>query len=461
MIELKLKNTVSQVVAARELIEILRTLLSYEVPNAHFAMRALPAGAKWDGRKRLMRTDGSFPAGLTSVVIEYLSKKKIKIDKITDLRTIPTDKLMLPESEKMTMRDYQQDCIDISDRRPRGIFNIGTGGGKTEISKGIIRRRRVPTIFITPDKGIQKQTYDRFAKAFGAKNLTLSIEKFAPIAVVNIQSLVKKDKKFFEPYKMMMIDEFHHSSSDSYLLVNQLASSCYWRYGFTGTHLRTDGTDMVMHGVLSSVLMKKTASDLIEKGWLVPAEVTMINHRVKGFSRFSYKEAYKQFCLNELLNNRVASIALDHFDGHKQVLILVRLKEHGELLCSRLGGRAVFLNGDHPVEYREKMKALFSKREVRCIIATSIFGEGQDVPSIDVMINARFQESEIQTVQGVGRALRLAPGAWNIEDSIRLGKSKAYIYDFFVTGSQYLKRHSESRLEQYRRERAFTINQID
>lgn len=460
MIELRLKNTVAQIIAPRELHEALRLLLSYEVPNAHFAMRALPKGAKWDGRKRLMKTDGSFPAGLISTVIEYLAKKRIKIDKITDLRTIPSDHIAFPDTP-FKMRDYQQQCVDISDRRPRGIFNLGTGAGKTVVAEKIIGRRRVPTLFITPDKGIQKQTFDRFAKAFGSSHVTMSIENFSPIAVANIQSLVKKDKKFFEPFKMLMIDEFHHASADSYLVVNQLASSCYWRYGFTGTHLRTDGTDMVMHGVLSNVLMKKTASDLIDEGWLVPATITMINHRVKGFSRFSYKEAYRQFCLNELLNNRIASIACDHFDGRQQVLILVRLKEHGELLAQRLTGRAVFLNGDHPVAYREKMKALFAERKVRCIIATSIFGEGQDVPSIDVMINARFQDSEIQTVQGVGRALRLAPGAWNISDSIRLGKSRAYIYDFFVTGSQYLKRHSESRLSQYQRERAFTINTID
>jgi superfamily II DNA or RNA helicase len=45
-------------------------------------------------------------------------------------------------------------------------------------------------------------------------------------------------------------------------------------------------------------------------------------------------------------------------------------------------------------------------KEVRCVIATTVWREGIDIPSLDCVINAAGGKSEIMTLQGVGRGLR-------------------------------------------------------
>jgi superfamily II DNA or RNA helicase len=85
-------------------------------------------------------------------------------------------------------------------------------------------------------------------------------------------------------------------------------------------------------------------------------------------------------------------------------------------------------------------------RKIKCLIATNILGEGQNIPNIDVLINARLQKSEIQTFQGIGRALRKIDG-----------KDEAIVHDFSIQGNRAIYDHSLERIMDYRSERAFQI----
>lgn len=473
LIELQIKNAVTRLIADRDTLLAVSDLLSFEVPGAHFAMKTMPKG-RWDGRKRLMRADGSFPAGLTGSVINYFLKAKVKIDTVTDFRERPSPRYDWKFQVPFTPRDYQTAAAKLTDDRVRGIFVVGTGGGKTSIATMITQRRGVDTLFVAPDTGLREQVFETFARFFGPREVSMDLQSRAPIVVTNIQAIgaflptknkltkevkpPKKDPKAFARFGMLLVDEFHHAASDRYLHLNRLASGAYWRYGLTGTFIRPDGKDMIMHGVLSNILVTMTTSDLIDAGWLVPADVTMHKWRAKGYSRFSYKEAYKRIVTDGSFNAFVAARIRERVrEEGKQTLVLVRYKEHGGLLKDMLAGDALYVDGDDTALVRERAKRLFSEKKIKCLIATNIFGEGQDIPSIDCLINARLQESEIQTKQGIGRALRLAAGARNYEESITLGKSRAHVEDFFIEGNRYLKDHSESRIEQYRSERAFRI----
>ena len=128
-IKLQIKNTVTRIICSPELTAELRELLSYEVEGSHFAMRSLPYGA-WDGKKRLMKKDGSFPAGLTARVLGYLMKRGLTVDHVDDLRVKPPVSLDLALAHPLAARDYQTDFVNLTDARPRGVAVIGTGGGK-------------------------------------------------------------------------------------------------------------------------------------------------------------------------------------------------------------------------------------------------------------------------------------------------------------------------------------------
>lgn len=463
-VELTCENVVTYISSSLEILKKISDLLSFEQPGVEHIQRNLPYSA-WDGKTRLLKgigkksTSANFPAGLTNVVYVWCIKNNITC-RIKDARSvipiIKSHKFIKP----INLRSYQKDAVEMACKQSRGIIVMGTGGGKTLTSAYLVGKMGLNTLFITPDVGLRKQTFTVYQKFFGGL-VSDTVHSLTPIVIANIQSLVNKKDSLFKRFNLLITDEFHHSAAKTYLKLNHLVENAYWRYGLTGTNIRTDGKDMLMHGILSSVLYTKTTSELIDDGWLVPPFITIIRYQVKGWSRLNYREAYSKITTDNDFNTIVAGIAYEKaIIQKKRTLILVRRKDHGALLENLMEDQATYLTGDDNFERREEVKKDFNSGRIRCLIATEIFGEGQDIPNIDCLINARFNESEIQTKQGIGRALRLAEGAKDYEDSVKRGKSMAEIYDFLIIGQRNLTDHSVSRIKQYKSEPKFKIKVV-
>lgn len=459
MLLLEIKNTTSRLTGLDKVQRrMLSDVLSFDVDGAAHAMRAMGRHVQWDGKKRLLQRDGSFPAGLTLEVAKWIKENDLKVE-IKDLRVKRSEIKQIPIAMKpgLESRPFQEESCLISDDRPRGIFVIGTGGGKSITACMLVARRKLRTLFVTPDKGLCIQTLAVFRHWLDVE-VSDKVKSDAPVVVTNIHQIAKCEEKDLARFQMLIIDEFHHAAALNYLRLNMLAANCYYRYGLTGTLVRPDGRDMVMLGVLSNILLTKTTSDLINDGYLVPPNIHFKRWKLKGQSKLNYRDAYEMITTNWEFNSMVAKLIRErsHGDG-LQTLVLVRRIEHGMLLHQLLGEHARFVSGSDSIEEREEVKKNFANKKIRCMIATNIFGEGQDIPSIDCLVNVRLQESEIQTKQGVGRALRLAQGAKSFAESVKLGKSKAEIIDFMIEGNKHLRRHSESRITQYRSEPRFTV----
>lgn len=460
MIHLEFHNHHVKVVGADSIqTKLMSDMLSFEPDGAEHVKRHIPVyiAKKWDGRKRLMdKRKNTFPSGLADKVVRWFREEAVPF-KVVDCRKKPASTSQLEIVQDITYRDYQLEAAEKTDRFSRGIFVMGTGAGKTMTAGKIIQKKSLETLFVTPDAGLREQTYNVFSWMFGEENVSKDITSGKPIVVSNIQGLVRKEVRELEKFKMLMIDEFHHAASNQYTDLSMMLAQGYYRYGLTGTFVRPDGRDMVMHGVLAKVIYKKTASELIEDGWLVPPEITVYEYKLRGYSKLNYRQAYDRIVTDHEFNSFVAEISNKKISENKQTIILVRRKEHGEILASMIP-RAVYISGDDKLSYRDQMKRDFNAKKIPALIATSVMGEGQDIPNIDVLVNARLQESEIQTKQGIGRALRLAEGAKDYKESVALGKEKCEVYDFKITGQRHLKAHSESRIEQYSSEPAFRIS---
>ena len=440
MVKIDLYNSQSQITCtSQEEYDTCSYILSYFVEGSKFAGNPF-----WDGRIRLLKK-GWFPTGLSSRLIQKLEKQGIE-HSVSDLRVEPaTNCQELPMIAGIDYRPYQKDIIDITKKKHRGIIVLGTGGGKSITLGGIIADKQIPTLVITPDTGLREQLSETLKFMFGEKKIGLDIREDKPIIVSNIQALTNKPSNLFERFKMLMTDEFHHSGADSYRTVNDYCKNSFFRYGFTGTPTRSSGDLMNMVGVLSKIIFKKSTSELIKEGWLVRPNITIHSYDLAQ-PRMNYKRAYSFLTLESGVNKIIATIANFKISQNKQTLVLVRHKAHGRLLKDLIPD-SIYLSGDDKEDYREKMKKLFIDKKIPCLIATSIFGEGTDIPSIDVLINGRFEKTEIQTKQGVGRALRLAEG-----------KTEAEVFDFIVTGNKHTQNHSVERLNSYRSEPEFNIS---
>lgn len=415
--------------------------LSFEMPGAEYAASRF---SSWDGKIRLLKPSGVFPTGLLPLVYDFLKQHKIEA-KWFDKRTKPRAACGFELIGDWIPREYQNEALNVTEIKPRGVFVLGTGGGKSLLMAMITAAKKVPTLVVTPDKGLRDQFYETAVKTIGKGVIGKSINEQPEICITNFQALARAELRFFQKYQMLLIDEFHHAASKTYQDINKNCINAYFRYGFTGTFLRTDGMDLVMHGVLSNVIFKKTTSELIEEGFLVRPTITFYQFGLKGAPR-DFFGAYNFIVEDVRFNQMVGAIASEKANKEdKQTLVLVKRKSHGELLQS-LVTNSVYVSGDDPVEKREHLKKLFNDKKIKCLIATNVFGEGTDIPSIDCLINARLEKTEIQTKQGVGRALRKAPG-----------KVNADVFDFFITKQKHLMSHSQERLQTYSKEPSFLI----
>jgi len=210
MIKLIVKNSKTIIICDEKLMDKISDLLSFEIEGASFAIANNPF---WDGRTRLLKRkrDGSatFPTGLLRRVFKYCKLNNIQIEAASD-RIVPQAITGLKMRELFDPRDYQLKCRELSKDLARGVFVIGTGGGKTYIACHLIEEKSVPTLFITPDTDLREQTYNTFKKHFVGDVVGKDISDEKPIIVANIQSLTRKDKKFFQRFGMIIIDEFHH-----------------------------------------------------------------------------------------------------------------------------------------------------------------------------------------------------------------------------------------------------------
>lgn len=424
-----------------ELRNQIRTVLSYEIPRAEFAMKHRPG---WDGRKYFLKNNNHFLLGLYPRLHKWLRGQKVEFETI-DMRERPkkTERFVLDFPPNVTPRDYQKNALDIARERPRGVFVIGTGGGKSLTAGLIIANHEVKTLVVTPNIDLKNQLLHTLGILFpGQVGTDISA---TPIVVSNIQALVRIDQREFQRFSMLMIDEFHHAAADSYQLISEYCTDAFFRYGFTGTFTRSNGAEMEMHGVLSEVIFRKTTSELIEEGYLARPTIHIYHHHIKGFVSKKYVDAYERLTTDKNLNAKIAEISSTRILNGKQVLVLVRQIEHGHIL-EKLIPNAIFLHGNQPILYRETQKKLFNDKTIPCIIASEIFGEGTDIPSIDVLINARYQKTEIQTKQGIGRALRKTDT-----------KITAEVHDFIVTGNKHVQAHSVNRMDSYKSEPAFIL----
>lgn len=400
----------------------------------------------WDGRVRLINKAGIFPTGLLERLTAFMDAGRIPYE-LNDQRVKPVEVIpKLTMQETFAPRYYQSNARDKTRASHRGVFVMGTGAGKSMVSAMVVDEHKVPTLIVAPDTGIRDQLLADYMIWF-PNMVGTKLSDSAPIIITNIQALIKQPKEAFLRFRMLLVDEFHHAAAKSYKKINAYCSNAYYRFGFTGTFLRPDGSDMEMHGVLANVIFTKGTSELIEEGFLVRPWITIVRFELSEKRlRIPYAEAYVKIATDLRFNQLVANIAEQKaFKENKQTLILVRRIEHGELL-QRLLPEATFISGELPTEERKQIKKDFIKKRVRCLIATNVFGEGIDVPTIDVLINARCQKTEIQTSQGIGRALRLADG-----------KDKAEVFDFLIIGHKNLEDHSIERIRTYKREPAFKI----
>ena len=439
---------------------------SYELKNAFFIKRKNPYAKTnvqfWNIRNRTLPI--GFKDGLIKTLTDYATHKKLELAlDVEDHREFNETKIVMPDKfiNDRELRDYQIEAVDKFLRKKVGILELGTGSGKTEISIEIIRRLGIKTLFVVDKIELLKQTKKRIESALGIEvgQIGDSIEDIKDITVATIQTLTKnitKYSKYLQSIRFCIFDECHKVAASSYFKVSKYLINTEYRLGLSATSWRDDGNDMLIEAVVGDKCFILSAKDLINDGFLVSPNITFIKNymneqEIKELENKcsqglinetpNYQIFYPEFISkNNKRNNVIKEIVEKNKD--KKILILTKLVEHGEYITSTIFG-AKHLYGGTSKEDRKKIFDEFSKSDgaLKTLVGTlSIFSEGIDIPSLDIVINASANRGDVKSIQILGRVLRLFKE-----------KNKAMYYDF-VDEYGFFKAASLARMRAFKKQ---------
>lgn len=406
----------------------------------------------------LLNDKNEFPTGLLSIIEKYLKKQNIEYT-IIDERIRPQSYLPLTfKCKQHDLRYYQKEIVNLCIEKGRAAIESCTGSGKSAIIVNLIKELGVRTLVIVPNVNLLNQLHRQLVHAFGSKYIGIvgdgKIKDKKEIVVATVQTLANQDKEFFEGYECILLDESHHSGAETYTQLNEeMWNHIYFRFFFTGTAYRNDGSDMSLIGVISDVDYRYPAYKAIQEGFLSPpvfmvnrnklspyntkasVKIKLKNGKIK--QSYDYVHVYQHFIVdNDNRNQLIVENTKGLSDSGLKTIVLVDRIEHGEKLHSMLPN-SVFINGN--TKDNEKVIDNFNMEKIPILIGTDVIGEGVDLVGADALVMACGGKAKSDIVQKIGRVLRL-----------KEGKDKAIIVDYLDVNVEPFSKHALERIEIYK-----------
>jgi superfamily II DNA or RNA helicase len=430
----------------------------------------------WDGKRHLLTNKMVFPTGLLPRIKKFLKSYKIDF-KVVDQRNniVHGKELKIYEYKP---RYYQKEALEVALKNERGIIRAATGSGKTVLAAMITAKYNVPTMIYVVGKDLLHQFHREFEKCLGIKigiigdnncdiqkinicsiwtaitafnlktKVSLDDEDWTP-EIINIDSKQKKlIKNAIQNSNLAIYDEAHFLATDTVQSIFKASKNCRYLFGLSGTDWRDDGTDLLLESICGERIYNLPASKLIEEGYLVTPKIILFKVP-KYHTKLSanYSSVYKKYITeNDIRNKMIENTARKLISDGRKVLILVRFLPHGDNIAKRLIDIPLyFVNGSVDSRVREEVKRKFELGELKCLIASSVFDIGVDIPSLDALILGCGGKSTVRTLQRLGRVIRTFEN-----------KTDAFVVDF-IDDARYLDEHSSIRIAVYKTEHRFKI----
>lgn len=250
--------------------------------------------------------------------------------------------------------------------------------------------------------------------------------------VASVDTLIRRaDVDRWAPHVSMgFCDEGHHVLRDNKWGKQILRfENAYWMLP-TATPCRADGRGLGSHasGVVDALVVGPDMRWMIEQGFLTdfvvrtpkPDDLDMSDVHVTDSGEYNQKESARAVKRSTKIIGSVVETYLEHTPGKLGIVFAVD-REHALQLTSAFNERdikAEFLCAEDSTETRRNALRRFRKGETKVLVNIDLFGEGFDLPAIEVVMFARPTASYSLFVQQWGRALRLmiSPvlmGAWD------------------------------------------------
>lgn len=326
----------------------------------------------------------------------------------------------------MELRPYQSEAKEAIFReweegRGKTLLVLPTGCGKTIVFAKVTEEcvSKGDRVLILAHRGeLLMQAADKIKKACG---LGCAVEKaeesclgsWFRIVVGSVQTLMreKRLKKFPKNYfDTIIIDEAHHSISDSYQnVLNYFAEAKV--LGVTATPDRGDMKNLGQ--VFDSLAYEYTLPKAIREGYLAPIKALTIPLKLdlSGVSMQSgdFKASDIDTALDPYLD-AIANEMLEYCRDRKTVVFLPLIKTSQKFMniLNEKGFRAAEVNGNS--DDRAEVLEDFDNGKYNVLCNSMLLTEGWDCPSVDCVIVLRPTKVRSLYSQMVGRGTRLCEG---------------------------------------------------
>jgi superfamily II DNA or RNA helicase len=285
------------------------------------------------------------------------------------------------------------------------------------------------------------------------------------VVIGTYQSLVKKNKEYFEQFDAVIIDETHKAKSTSIKTILQKCVNAKYRYGLSGTIPKAGTIDrLTLMAYTGPLITEVSANFLQNEGHIAKCKVKVIKmdyapqsakdaFREMSQNRYESKDVFK-FEQNYIINsegrlNFVTNI-ISRVRGNS--LVLFHRIEHGKKIYAKLRQESdktiYYVDGgtdkDIREEYKKKMEA---NEEVVIVASYGTFSTGISIKKIHNIFFTESFKSEVIIRQSIGRGLRQ-----------HKSKDSVNIIDFVDDLSSpdwdnYLIRHAKARQKIYKEQK--------
>lgn len=303
-----------------------------------------------------------------------------------------------------------------------------TGAGKTVEILAFVRattlRWRWRALVVEPSKELVKQTKKRAEAFIPEIKAGMIVERRCEMAGVDLvistaASLHKKRLAKIDPaeFDVVIFDEAHHGSADSYKAILDHFAPATLMIGVTATYIRGDGISVASAEYFSSVVVYHTIGQLTQSGYLVPAKGfykhTGLTLEDVPIRRGNFDERKLAHAVNTPERNKMAADAWREWAPDRSTVAFCVNINHAKDMAEVFRGNGVSaaavwgdMNDD---EYRRIMDD-YEARRLLVLVNCRLLCEGWDAAWTSGVLIARPATECAAAVLGpqmIGRGLRL------------------------------------------------------
>jgi len=354
-----------------------------------------------------------FPRGFSNQAVRICREVTGESPEIVDNRRLLTEIDFIFSGE---LRPYQQEAVELIEKRSFGVLEAGTGSGKTIMALAAVARRRQPTLVVVHTKELLYQWQERATAFLGCDVGLVGDGHFAiePFTVAIVNTSRKRVHELVPHFGHLVVDECHRVPAA--LFTDVVANfDCHYLLGLSATAFRSDdGLTRLIYYFMGDRIHKVDQGELQATGAIVKPQIIHQPTRFSYNYRGDYQALIKALTRHEGRNMQIVgdvlSVVAEPDPGIG--LVVSDRVSHCELFTRLLAERGIeveMLTGQLSAEKRAEIVEAVREGRLQVLVATlQLISEGFDCPGLSTLFLTTPITFEGRLLQVIGRIMRPA-----------------------------------------------------